>query len=113
MLASRKRECKWEAERRNSAAGPAATPESREKPRCRPPLLQRLIRPLLYLKYPFPSWCSSATTLIMNRFKFGSQKLSKRPDVIRQSGGHARGSVAPLGLNQARGVWLLRRQRQA
>ena len=57
--------------------------------------------------------CSSATTLIMNRFKFSSQKLSKRPDMIRQSGGHARGSVAPLGLNQARGMWFLLRQRQA
>ena len=57
--------------------------------------------------------CSSATTLIMNRFKFGGQKLSKCPDMIRQSGGHARSSVAPLELNQARGVWLLLRQRQA
>src|SRR5262249_6623823 len=59
------------------------------------------------------SRCSSATTLIMNRFKFGGQKLSKCPDMIRQSGGHARSSVAPLELNQARGVWLLLRQRQA
>ena len=57
--------------------------------------------------------CSSATTLIMNRLKFGGQKLSKRPDMIRQSSGHARGSVAPLGLDQSRGVWFLLRQRQA
>src|SRR5215471_17876042 len=49
----------------------------------------------------------------MNRFKFGGQKLSKCPDMIRQSGGHARSAVAPLELNQARGVWLLLRQRQA
>src|SRR5262245_17327349 len=66
-----------------------------------------------YSIYWLANGCSSATTLMMNRFKFGSQKLSKRPDVIRQSSGHARGSVAPLGLNQARGVWLLLRQRQA
>ena len=69
----------------------------------------REIVPFCYFR-KLENWCSSATTLIMNRFKFSSQKLSKRPDMIRQSGGHARGSVAPLGLNQARGVWFLLRQ---
>ena len=33
--------------------------------------------------------------------------------MIRQSGGHARGSMMPLGLNQSRGIWSLLRQRQA
>src|SRR5437660_11274207 len=57
--------------------------------------------------------CSSATTLIMNRLKFGGQQFSKRPDMIRQSGGHPRCSMAPLGLDQSRGMWRLLRQRQA
>jgi len=48
--------------------------------------------------------CSSATTLIMNRLKFGGQKFSKCPNMIRQSGGHARGLMAPLGLDQSRGM---------
>src|SRR5262245_19642245 len=46
-------------------------------------------------------WCSSATTLIMNRIKFDGQKFSKCPNMIRQSGGHARGAMAPLGLDQS------------
>src|SRR5215470_8662676 len=45
--------------------------------------------------------CSSATTLIMNRLEFCGQELSKRPDMIGQSSGHARGAVAPLGLDQS------------
>ena len=56
--------------------------------------------------------CSSATTLIMKWLEFSGQELSKRPDMICQSGGHAGCSVAPLGLDQSRGVWLLVRQRQ-
>jgi REP element-mobilizing transposase RayT len=50
------------------------------------------------------SRCSSAITLTMNRLEFGGQKFSNRPDMIRQSSGHARGSVAPRGLHQSRGV---------
>src|SRR4029453_15104585 len=57
--------------------------------------------------------CSSAITLIMNRLKFGGQKFTKRPDMIRQPGSHGRGSMAPLGLNQSRGMGCLLRQRQA
>ena len=45
--------------------------------------------------------CSSATTLIMNGLEFGGQELSKRPDMIGQSSGHAGGLVAPLGLDQS------------
>jgi len=45
--------------------------------------------------------CSSATTLIMTRLKFDGQKFSKCPHMIRQSGGHARGAMAPLGLDQS------------
>ena len=55
--------------------------------------------------------CSSATTLIMQWLEFSDQELSKRPDMIGQSSGHARGSVAPLGLDQSRGGWFLLRQR--
>jgi mRNA interferase RelE/StbE len=44
---------------------------------------------------------SSATTLIMNGLEFGGQELSKRPDMIGQSSGHAGGLVAPLGLDQS------------
>src|SRR5438132_762581 len=47
--------------------------------------------------------CSSATTLIMKWLEFGGQELSKRPDMIGQSSGHSRCSVAPLGLDQSRG----------
>ena len=56
---------------------------------------------------------SSATTLIMNRFKFSGQKFPKCPHMVCESGGHARGSMMPLGLNQSRGIWSLLRQRQA
>jgi hypothetical protein len=49
----------------------------------------------------------------MNWLKFGGQKFSKCPDMVRQSGGHARGSMAPLGLDEARGVGLRLRQRYA
>jgi hypothetical protein len=56
---------------------------------------------------------SSATTLIMNRLEFSGQQFSKRPNMIRQSGGHARGAMTPLGLHQSRGIWPLLRQRQA
>ena len=49
----------------------------------------------------------------MKWLEFSGQELSKRPDMICQSGGHAGCSVAPLGLDQSRGVWLLVRQRQA
>ena len=45
--------------------------------------------------------CSSATTLIMNGLEFRGQELSKRPDMIGQSSGHAGGLVAPLGLDQS------------
>src|SRR5437588_6436083 len=45
--------------------------------------------------------CSSATTLIMNGLEFGGQELSKRPDMIGQSSGHAGALVAPLGLDQS------------
>src|SRR4029450_8044852 len=48
--------------------------------------------------------CSSATTLIMNRLKFDGQKFAKCPNMIRQSGSHARGPMAPLGLDQSRGM---------
>ena len=44
---------------------------------------------------------SSATTLIMNGLEFRGQELSKRPDMIGQSSGHAGGLVAPLGLDQS------------
>ena len=44
---------------------------------------------------------SSATTLIMNGLEFGGQELSKRPDMIGQSRGHAGGLVAPLELDQS------------
>jgi hypothetical protein len=44
---------------------------------------------------------SSATTLIMSGLEFGGQELSKRPDMIGQSSGHAGGLVAPLGLDQS------------
>ena len=58
--------------------------------------MSALRKPLYF--HEIDSWrCSSATTLIMNRFKFGGQKLSKCLDMIRQSGGHARSSVALLG----------------
>jgi hypothetical protein len=33
--------------------------------------------------------------------------------MVRPSGGHARGALTPLGLEEARGVWLRRRQRDA
>ena len=56
---------------------------------------------------------SSATTLIMNWLKFGGQKFSKGPHMIRQSRGHTRCSMMPRGLNQSWGPWLLLRQRQA
>jgi hypothetical protein len=56
---------------------------------------------------------SSATTLIMNRLEFSGQKFAKRPHMIRQSGGHTRGSMLPLGLHPSRGRGLLLRQRQA
>src|SRR4029434_2470535 len=59
------------------------------------------------------SWCSSATTLIMKRLEFGGQEFSKRPDMICQSSGHSRCSVAPLGLDQSRGMLCLIRQRHA
>jgi hypothetical protein len=49
----------------------------------------------------------------MNRLEFSGQKISKRPNIIRQSGGHSRGSRLPLGLDQSRGRWLLLRQRPA
>src|SRR5262249_13503045 len=49
----------------------------------------------------------------MNGFEFGGQELSKRPDMIGQSSSHARGSVAPLGLDQSLGGWLQIRQRYA
>src|SRR5712691_10645768 len=49
----------------------------------------------------------------MNRLKFGSQQFSKRPNMIRQSCRHARGSMVPLGLDESRGVWFLIRQRYA
>ena len=60
----------------------------------------------------YSPWYSSATTLIMNRLKFSGQKFAKCPCMIRQSGGHTRGSMLPLGLNQARARWSLIRQRQ-
>ena len=59
----------------------------------------------------FTAGCSSATTLIMKWLEFGGQELSKCPDMIGQSSGHSGGSVAPLGLDQSRGVWFLVRQR--
>jgi hypothetical protein len=43
------------------------------------------------------SGCSSATTLIMNRLKFGARKFSQCPNVIRESSSHTRGAVTPLG----------------
>src|SRR5215471_61932 len=55
--------------------------------------------------------CSSATTLIMQWLEFSGQEFSKRPDMISQSSGHARGAVAPLGPDQPRGGWFLLRQR--
>ena len=48
----------------------------------------------------------------MKWLEFSGQKLAKRPDMIRQASGHARGSVAPLGLAQPRVMWFLCRQRQ-
>lgn len=45
--------------------------------------------------------CSSATTLIMNGFKFDSQEFAKCPDMIGQSSGHAGCSVAPFELDQS------------
>ena len=45
--------------------------------------------------------CSSANTLIMKRLEFSGQKLSKCPNMIRQSGSHSRGSMLPLGVNQS------------
>jgi len=56
--------------------------------------------PTPYLQYRADGR-SSATTLIMNGLEFGGQELSKRPDMIGQSSGHARGAVAPLGLDQS------------
>ena len=46
-------------------------------------------------------WRSSATTLIINGLEFRGQELSKRPDMIGQSSGHAGGLVVPLGLDQS------------
>src|SRR5262245_38009145 len=57
--------------------------------------------------------CSFATTLIMKRLTFGGQKFSKRPDMIGQSRGHAGGVVTPLGVEESRGRWCLRRPRHA
>jgi hypothetical protein len=37
----------------------------------------------------------------MNRLKFGSEKLPKRPDMVGQSSCHARRSLFPLWLEQA------------
>ena len=56
---------------------------------------------------------SSATTLIMKRLKFDGQKLSKCPDMIRQSRSHARGSMTPFRVNQFRGLCCLLRQGHA
>src|SRR5687768_3103457 len=36
----------------------------------------------------------------MNRLKFGSEKLPKRPDMVGQSSRHARCSLLPLRLEQ-------------
>jgi len=71
------------------------------------PLVDNVVKALRnYLRYRNTQiiGCSSATTLIMNRLKFGGQKFSKCPNMIRQSGGHARGLMAPLGLDQSRGM---------
>src|SRR5262244_2962731 len=62
---------------------------------------------------PFGIRCSSATTLIMHRLKFGGQQFAKCPDMIRQSSGHRRCSRVPLGLDQSRDMWRRLRQRQA
>ena len=56
---------------------------------------------------------SSAITLTLHWLTFGSQQFAKRPDMVRPSGGHARGALTPLGREEARGVWLRRRQRDA
>src|SRR5262245_7538507 len=58
------------------------------------------------------SRCSSATTLIMHRLKFGGQQFAKCPDMIRQSSGHPRCARAPLWLDQSRGIRRRLRQRQ-
>ena len=62
----------------------------RTYPRMRSEIVEKLL-----------NGCSSATTLIMNGLEFGGQEFSKRPDMIRQSSGHARSSGAPLGLDQS------------
>src|SRR5438445_8761048 len=58
-------------------------------------------------------WCSSTTTLIMNRLEFGGQKLSKCPDMIGEPRRHRRGSGEPFRLNQAQDVLILVGERQS
>src|SRR5712692_2307800 len=58
-------------------------------------------------------WCSSTTTLIMNRLEFGGQKLSKCPDMIGEPRRHPRGSGEPLRLNQSQDMLILVGERQS
>lgn len=81
--------------------------------RTRPDGKELLGRPLAVSRALCDFGCSSATTLIMKWLEFSGQKLAKCPDMICQASGHARGSVAPLGLDQLRVMWFLGRQRHA